>query len=94
MLGFSASILHRTGNLLGVANGLALVAACLMMLAGAYDNCFCSSTIFTGGGDRVYFDETANLKSVYKFCIGSTFMAISSSMLYSAGIYLASPMIG
>jgi hypothetical protein len=97
ILGFSASVLRRTGKFIGVANGLALTAVCLMMLAGAYDNCFCLANVFAGPrvADKIIeFTDVISISSVYKFCISGTVIAVSSSVLYGAGIYFASPVVG
>jgi hypothetical protein len=71
--GFLAVLFRRAGKILGVINGLGIIAASTMQFAGVYDNCFCSASTFTGDPGRLLYlmDPTdISQSTVYKFWIG------------------------
>jgi hypothetical protein len=94
-IGLTAALLRWLGKFIAIVNGFGILISCTLQFAGAYDNCFCSSTIFGGDPNGLVSFTAPDIKGseVYWYWIGGTIMAFGVSALYSFAIYLAAPVV-
>jgi hypothetical protein len=82
------------GKLIAIMNGVGILVSCVMQFTGAYDNCFCSSTIFGGDPNGLvsFTDEAVKGSGVHGYWVGGIFAAAVVSSIYTFVIFVATPM--
>lgn len=92
--GYLAVLTRWLGKFIGIMNGLGILVSCAMQFAGVYDNCFCSSGVFSGTTDGLvsFTPPDVQESELYGYWIGGVVMAFVMSGLYSFAIFVATPM--
>ena len=93
-IGYIATLTRWLGKFIAIMNGFGILLSCLMLFAGVYDNCFCTSTTFVGDTNRLvsFIEKDIKGSEVYRYWIGGIVMAFGMSGLYTFAIYVATPM--
>ena len=94
LVGYIAMFTRWLGKLIAIANGFGILLSCTMQFAGAYDNCFCSSSIFWGDPNGLvsFVEDDVKGSEVYNVWISGITTAFGVSGLYTFAIYVATPM--
>ena len=94
LIGCIAAGIRWLGKFIAIMNAFGILLSCIMQFAGVYDNCFCSSMVFSGNsrGFISFTEEDIKRSEVYSYWIGGIIMAFWISGLYTFAIYVATPM--
>lgn len=94
LIAYTAALARWLGKFIAIVNGFCILISCCMQFAGAYDNCFCSSTILGGDPDGLvkFLGPDVKGSQVYGYWIGGVTLSFGVSALYAFLIYVATPM--